>query len=116
MIGDGTGHLVRCSNYSKKCSKCPFCEYRQLRVIHYSEPEELANGISEIEGAENEMDLEAISKEINSKDHKAGRVFDLCVHRGHLLEEVAKKEGLTERQMRYIKNKIKQFGVSMTTV
>ena len=116
MIGDGTGHLVRCSNYSKKCSECPFCEYRQLRVINYSEPEELAGGISEIDDAEKEMDLEAISKEINSKDPKAGRVFDLCVRQGHLLAEVAEKEGLTERQMRYIKNKIKQFGVSMTTV
>ena len=62
------------------------------------------------------MDLEVISKEINSKDPKAGRVFDLCARQGHLLAEVAEKEGLTERQMRYIKNKIKQFGVSMTTV
>ena len=116
MIGGGTGHLVRCSNYSKKCSECPFCKYRQLRVINYSEPEELAGGISEIDDTEKEMDLEAISKEINSKDPKAGRVFDLCVRQGHLLDEVAEKEGLTERQMRYIKNKIKQSGVSMTTV
>lgn len=38
------------------------------------------------------------------------------LHQGHLLEEVAKKEGLTERQMRYIKNKIKQFWGSMITV
>ena len=115
-IGDGTGHLVRCSDYSKKCSECSYCKYRQLRVINYSEPEELAGGISEIDDAEKEMDLEAISKEINSKDPKAGRVFDLCVRQGHLLDEVAEKEGLTERQMRYIKNKIKQFGVSMTTI
>ena len=115
-IGDGTGHLVRCSDYSKKCSECSYCKYRQLRVINYSEPEELAGGISEIDDTEKKMDLEAISKEINSKDPKAGRVFDLCVHLGHLLDEVAEKEGLTERQMRYIKNKIKQFGVSMTTV
>ena len=116
MIGDGKGHLVRCSDYSKKCSECPFCKYRQLRVINYSEPEELTEGISEIDDTETGMDLEVISKEINSKDPKAGRVFDLCVRQGYLLEDIAKMEGLTERQMRYIKNKIKQFGVSMTTV
>ena len=116
MIGDGKGHLVRCSDYSKKCSECPFCKYRQLRVINYSEPEELTEGISEIDDTETGMDLEVISKEINSKDPKAGRVFDLCVRQGYLLEDIAKMEDLTERQMRYIKNKIKQFGVSMTTV
>ena len=115
MIGDGKGHLVRCSDYSKKCSECHFCKYRQLRVINYSEPEELTEGISEIDDTETGMDLEVISKEINSKDPKAGRVFDLCVRQGYLLEDIAKMEDLTERQMRYIKNKIKQFGVSMTT-
>lgn len=116
MIGDGTGHLVRCSDYSKKCSECHFCKYRQLRVINYSAPEELAGSISEMDDTETGMDLEVISKEINSKDPKAGRVFDLCVRQGYLLEDIAKMEDLTERQMRYIKNKIKQFGVSMTTV
>ena len=59
-IGDGTGHLVRCSDYSKKCSECSYCKYRQLRVINYSEPEELAGGISEIDDTEKEMDLENI--------------------------------------------------------
>lgn len=115
MIGDGKGHLVRCSDYSKKCSECHFCKYRQLRVINYSEPEELTEGISEMDDTETGMDLEVISKEINSKDPKAGRVFDLCARQGYLLEDIAKMEDLTERQMRYIKNKIKQFGVSMTT-
>lgn len=115
MIGDCKGHLVRCSDFSKKCSECPFCRYRQLRVINYSEPEELTGGISEIDGTETGMDLEVISKEINSKDPKAGRVFDLCVRQGYLLEDIAKLEGLTERQMRYIKNKIKQFGINMIT-
>ena len=113
MIGDGKGHLVRCSDYSKKCSECPFCKYRQLRVINYSEPEELVGGISEIDGTETGMDLEVISKEINSKDPKAGRVFDLCVRQGYLLEDIAREERLTERQMRYILNKIKKFGVSL---
>jgi hypothetical protein len=115
MIGDGKGHLVRCSDYSKKCSECPFCKYRQLRVINYSEPEELTGGSSEIDDTETGMDLEVISKEINSKDPKAGRVFDLCVRQGYSLDDIAMMEGLSERQMRYIKNKIKQFGVSMTT-
>ena len=115
-IGDGTGHLVRCSDYSKKCSECSYCKYRQLRVINYSEPEELAGGISEMDDTETGMDLEVISKEINSKDPKAGIVFDLCARQGYSLDDIATMEGLTERQMRYIKNKIKQFGVSMTTV
>lgn len=115
MIGDGTGHLVRCSNYSKKCSECPFCEYRQLRVINYSEPEELTGDISEMDDTETGMDLEVISKEINSKDPKAGIVFDLLAFHGYQLEDIARMEGLTERQMRYIKNKIKQFGVSLMT-
>ena len=69
-----------------------------------------------MDDTETGMDLEVIYKEINSKDPKAGRVFDLCVRQGYLLEDIAMMEGLTERQMRYIKNKIKQFGVSMTTV
>lgn len=115
MIGDCKGHLVRCSDYSKKCSECPFCRYRQLRVINYSEPEELTGGSSEIDDTEEVMDLEVISKEINSKAPKAGRVFDLCARKGYLLEDIAMMEGLSERQMRYIKNKIRQFGVSMTT-
>ena len=114
-IGDGTGHLVRCSDYSKKCSECSYCKYRQLRVINYSEPEELTEGISEIDDTETGMDLEVISKEINRKDPPAGIVFELLAFHGYQLEDIAKMEGLTERQMRYIKNKIKQFGVSMTT-
>lgn len=116
MIDDDKGHLLRCSDYSKKCSECPFCKYRQLRVINSSEPEELTGGISEMDDTETGMDLEVISKEINSKDPKAGRVFDLCARQGYSLDDIAMMEGLTERQMRYIKNKIKQFGVSMTTV
>lgn len=102
------GILIRCPDCNK-CSACPFGvkpEARQLTVVNYGEPEELTEGISG-------MDLEIISKEINSKDPKAGRVFDLCVRQGYLLEDIAKMEDLTERQMRYIKNKIKQFGVSL---
>ena len=81
--------------------------------MNYSEPEELSIGISELDGLENEMDLEVISKEINRKDPKAGRVFDLLAFHGYQLEDIARMEGLTKRQMRYILNKIKQFGVSM---
>lgn len=69
-----------------------------------------------MDDTETGMDLEVISKEINSKDPKAGRVFDLCTSQGYSLDDIAIMEGLTERQMRYIKNKIKQFEVSMTTV
>jgi hypothetical protein len=110
--------LIRCPDCNK-CSACPFGvkpEARQLTVVNYGEPEELTGGISEMDDTETGMDLEVIYKEINSKDPKAGRVFDLCVRQGYLLEDIAMMEGLTERQMRYIKNKIKQFGVSMTTV
>ena len=81
--------------------------------MNYSEPEELAISISELDGLENEMDLEAISKEITRKDPKAGRVFDLLAFHGYQLEDIAGMEGLTERQMRYILNKIKKFGVSL---
>lgn len=84
--------------------------------MNYSEPEELAIGISELDGIENEMDLEVFSKEINRKAPKAGRGFDLLAFHGYQLEDIASMEGLTERQMRYILNKIKKFGVSMTTV
>ena len=59
------------------------------------------------------MDLEVISKEINRKGPKAGRVFDLLAFHGYQLEDIAMMEGFTERQMRYILNKIKKFGVSL---
>lgn len=109
------GILIKCPD-SNKCSDCPFgvkAEDRQLTIVNYSEPEELAIGISELDSLENEMDLEVISKEINRKDPKAGRVFDLLAFHGYQLEDIARMEGLTKRQMRYILNKIKQFGVSM---
>lgn len=118
QVPNKKGILIRCPDCNK-CSACPFGvkpEDRQLTVVNYSEPEELTEGISEIDDTETGMDLEVISKEINSKDPKAGRVFDLCVRQGYSLDDIAMMEGLTERQMRYIKNKIKQFGVSMTTV
>ena len=72
------GILIRCPD-SNKCSNCPFgfkAEDRQLTIVNYSEPEELTIGISEQDDIENVMDLEVISKEINRKDPKAGRVFD----------------------------------------
>ncbi len=111
------GILIRCPDCNK-CSACPFGvkpEARQLTVVNYGEPEELTGGISEMDDTETGMDLEVISKEINSKDPKAGRVFDLCARQGYSLDDIAMMEGLTERQMRYIKNKIKQFGVSLMT-
>lgn len=112
------GILIRCPDCNK-CSACPVGvkpEARKLTVVNYGEPEELTGGISEMDDTETGMDLEVISKEINSKDPKAGRVFDLCASQGYSLDDIAIMEGLTERQMRYIKNKIKQFEVSMTTV
>lgn len=68
-----------------------------------------------MDDTETGMDLEVISKEINGKDPKAGRVFDLLAFHGYQLEDIARMEGLTERQMCYILNKIKQFGVSLMT-
>ena len=59
------------------------------------------------------MALEVFSKEINRKAPKAGRVFDLLAFQGYQLEDIARMEGLTERQMRYILNKIKKFGVGL---
>ena len=59
------------------------------------------------------MDLEVISKEINRKDPKARRVFDLLAFHSYQLEDIARMEGLTERQMRYLLDKIKKFGVSL---
>ena len=109
------GILIRCPD-SNKCSNCPFgfkAEDRQLTIVNYSEPEELTIGISEQDDIENVMDLEVISKEINRKDPKAGRVFDLLAFHGYQLEDIAREERLTERQMRYILNKIKKFGVSL---
>ena len=81
--------------------------------MNYSEPEELAVSISKLDNIENEMDLEVISKEISRKDPKAGRVFDLLAFHGYQLEDIARMEGLTERQMRYLLDKIKKFGVSL---
>ena len=109
--------LIRCPD-SNKCSDCPFgvkAEDRQLTIVNYSEPEKLAIGISELDGIENEMVLEVISKEINRKDPKAGRGFDLLAFYGNQLEDFASMEGLTERQMSNILNKIKKFGVSLMT-
>ena len=77
-IGDGTGHLVRCSDYSKKCSECSYCKYRQLRVINYSEPEELAGGISEIDDTEKEMDLEKSLRRLTVKILKQAESL-ICV-------------------------------------
>ena len=56
--------------------------------MNYSEPEELTIGISELDDIENKIDLEVISKEINRRD-------------------IARIEGLTERQIRYLLDKIK---------
>ena len=109
------GILIRCPD-SNKWSDCPFgvkAENRQLTIVNYSEPEELAVSIFELDDIENEIDLEVISKEINRKDPPAGRVFELLAFHGYQLEDIARMEGLTERQMRYILNKIKKFGVSM---
>lgn len=89
------GILIRCPN-SNKCSDCPFgvkAEDRQLTIVNYSEPEELAIGISELDGIENEMDLKVISKEINRRDPKAGRLFDLLAFHGYQLEDIASMEG-----------------------
>lgn len=111
------GILIRCPD-SNKCSDYPFgvkAEDRQLTIVNYSEPEELTVGSSDLDDVENEMDLEVFSKEINRRDPKAGRVFDLSAFHGYQLEDIASMEGLTERQMRYIMNKIKKFGVNLMT-
>ena len=64
--------------------------------MNYSEPEELTIGISELDDIENKIDLEVISKEINRR----------ALH-GYKLEDIARIEGLTERQIRYLLDKIK---------
>ena len=95
QISGKHGILIRCPD-SNKCSDCPFgvkAEDRQLTIVNYSEPEELAISISELDGLENEMDLEAISKEITRKDPKAGRVFDLLAFHGYQLEDIAGMDG-----------------------
>ena len=75
--------------------------------MNYSEPEELTIGISELDDIENKIDLEVISKEINRRDSKVGRIFELLTFHGYKLEDIARIEGLTERQMRYLLDKIK---------
>ena len=70
--------------------------------MNYSEPEELTIGISELDDIENKIDLEVISKEINRRG-----VFDLLTLHGYKLEDIARIEGLTERQIRYLLDKIK---------
>ena len=67
--------------------------------MNYSEPEELTIGISELDDIENKIDLEVISKEINRRD--------LLTLHGYKLEDIARIEGLTERQIRYLLDKIK---------
>lgn len=59
------------------------------------------------------MELKLISKEINRKDPKAGRVFDLLAFHGYQLYNIAMMEGLTDRQIRYLLDKIKKFGGSL---
>ena len=59
--------------------------------------------------------LWSVYKNINRRNPKAGRVFNLCVRQGYLLKDIARMEGLTDRQMRYIKSKIIQFGINMIT-
>lgn len=111
------GILIRCTD-SNKCSDYPLgvkAEDRQLTIVNYSEPEELAISFFEQDDIENEMDLEVISKEINKKDPKAGRVFDLLAFHDYKLEDIARMKGLTERQMHYILNKVKQFRRSLMT-
>ena len=93
------GILIRCPD-SNKCSDCPFgvkAEDRRLTIVNYSEPEELAISISALDGIENEMDLELISKEIHRKDPKAGRVFDLLAFHGYQLEGIARSEKLNTK-------------------
>lgn len=81
--------------------------------MNYNEPEELTVGSSDLDDVENEMDLEVFSKEINRRDPKAGRVFDLLAFHDYQLYNIAMMEGLTDRQIRYLLDKIKKFGVNL---
>lgn len=75
--------------------------------MNYSEPEELTIGISEQDDIENKTDLEVLSKEINRRDSKVGRIFELLTLHDYKLEDIARIEGLTERQIRYLPDNIK---------
>jgi hypothetical protein len=114
MIGDCKGHLVRCSDYSKKCSECPFCRYRQLRVINYSEPEE-PNGFDAtgMDDFEMEMDLNNILKAINKRSPQAGKVFDLYNRYGYSVAEISEIEGIPERRVRYLLEQAKEIGMNV---
>ena len=117
LVPNKHGILIRCPDCNK-CSACPFDvkpEDRQLTIVNYEKLEELDGGISEKDDTEDGMDLDVIFKNINRRDPKAGRVFNLCVRQGYLLKDIARMEGLTDRQMRYIKSKIIQFGINMIT-
>ena len=65
--------------------------------MNYSEPEELTIGISELDDIENKIDLEVISKEINRRDSKVGRIFELLTFHGYKLEDIARSEKLNTK-------------------
>ena len=113
MIQGKSGKLIRCPD-GKKCSKCPYCNYRQPRVIEYGEPEEL-NGYDAagMDDFEKEMDLNTILKAINKKDPQIGKVFDLCSRYGYSAAEIAEIENITERRVRYLLDQAKEIGIKV---
>ena len=113
MIQGKSGKLIRCPD-EKKCSKCPYCNYRQPRVIEYGEPEEL-NGYdaTDEDDFEREMDLDTILKAINKKDPQIGKVFDLCSRYGYSAAEIAEIENITERRVRYLLDQAKEIGIKV---
>lgn len=113
MIQGKSGKLIRCPD-GKKCSNCPYCNYRQPRVIEYGEPEEL-NGFDAtgMDDFEMEMDLNNILKAINKRSPQAGKVFDLCNRYGYSVAEIAEIEGIPERRVRYLLDQAKEIGIKV---
>ena len=81
------------------CGKTRYQRAVEAEIIdnRNSEPEELTIGISELDDIENKIDLEVISKEINRRDSKVGRIFELLTFHGYKLEDIARSEKLNTK-------------------